>query len=290
MTTTNATESRNPLNKLFCSLLSGLPNELDFALKVSTILINSNRFDWNSDHKYVDLLLECSKNYSCLCDQQIDNTFKDFDFDSSDTSDQQNVCNCYQKFWYQSCSDEQTLEMVFDSPDPHIEEMSEQDFKKVEERIRLIAEIIRNLSFSYDSEFVENPSVSNGCVASTALMKFLLLLSNSSSQPFNYIAFDIISNIASTTAVVTEDNDYKMIQQSLHRRCVQIAMTSNDIHWTSRSLEIVSRLLSSNVEEMNCFIESQLQDYQVFTHCFHQFLLNLMNNWKKVFIFKLFLI
>ena len=257
MTTTTVTETRNPLNKLFCSLLSGLPNELDFALKVSTILINSNRFDWNSDYKFVDLLLECSKNYCCLCDQQNGSLSQDFDVDNCDffRDDEQNSCNCYQKFWCQTCSDEPMLDLVFNSPDPHIEELTQQNFHKIEERIRLIADIMRNLSFTYDSDSEEGV----GCVASPLLMKFLLLLSTSSSQQFNYIAFDIISNIAATTAVITDDNDYKVIQQSLHRRCVEIAMTSNDIHWTSRCLEIGARLLSTNNEEISCFIETQLR-------------------------------
>ena len=263
MTTNTITETRNPLNKLFCSLLSGLPNELDFALKVSTILINSNRFDWNSDYKYVDLLLECTKNYCCLCEQQNDSVSQEFDVDICDIfrEDEQNSCNCYQRFWYQCSPDEQTFELVFSSLDPHIEVFSDEDFHKIEERVRLIAEIIRNLSFTYDCDSDELVS---GCVASPLLMKFLLLLSNSSSQQFNYIAFDIISNIAPTTAFVNDDNDYKVIQQSLHRRCVDIAMTSNDIHWTSRSLEIVARLFSSNNEEISCFLETQLREYEVF--------------------------
>jgi len=278
VSTVSANEVRNPLNKLFCSLLSGLPNELDFALKVSTILINSNRFDWTSDYKYINLLLECFKNYCCVCEEN-DSICLDEDEDESNDEDcwaQQNTCNCYQRFWYQCCTDEHTLELVFGPPDPNIEELSEQDFNKIKDRIRLIADILRNLSFTYDCDNQDSIQ-SSSPVATPLLMKFLLLLTMSSEQQFNSTALDIISNIASTTAVISEDNVYTIIQQILHRRCVDIAMTSNNIHWTSRSLEVVSRLLSSNVEEINSFLESHLRNYEVFIHFIIHIFVNIYN-------------
>lgn len=260
-------EEANPINKLFCSLSSGLPNELDFALKVSTILINSNRFNWVSDYRFVDLLLECAKNYCCVCNQSTYSSDFLWPDSASDTQslDSDQTCNCYNKFWYQCCSDEVVLELTLGSPDPLIDELPQQDISKIEERIGLIADIIRNLSFTYDCENVDSFSLPTSCVGgcSTLLMKFLLLLANSSQQKFNYIAFDILSNIAPITAFFEEDNDFRLIQQCLYRRCIDIAMTSNDIHWTTRALEITSRLLSANVEELNSYLESLLRQYEV---------------------------
>jgi hypothetical protein len=261
---------------LFCSLLSGLPNELDFALKVSTILINSNRFDWTSDSKFINLLLESSKYYCCICHEEdneinLDNGLNGVDDCESDinaisNSDEQNeTCDCYQRFWYQCCTNEQVLELVFGPRNLNLQEIPPQLFSKVRERVGLIADIIRNLSFTFDSQNSENASIMSSVSGSgtTIMLKFLLLLMMSDDQNFNNIALDILSNIAPATAFPHEDSDYNLIQQYIHRHCIQIAMTSNNIHCTSRCLEIVSRLLSSNCEELNCTLESHLIEYEV---------------------------
>ena len=57
----------NPLNKLYCSLVSGLPNEVEFGLKVTSMLANSKQIDWISDYKFIEVLLESCALYLCTC-------------------------------------------------------------------------------------------------------------------------------------------------------------------------------------------------------------------------------
>ena len=57
----------NPLNKLYCSLVSGLPNEVEFGLKVTSMLANSKQIDWISDYKFIEVLLESCALYLCSC-------------------------------------------------------------------------------------------------------------------------------------------------------------------------------------------------------------------------------
>jgi len=260
--------------------LSGLPNELDFALKVSTILINSNRFDWTSDSKFINLLLESSKYYCCICHEEDNEINLDNGVDDYESDQQNETCDCYQRFWYQCCTNEQVLELVFGPRNLNIQEIPPQLFSKVRERVRLIADIIRNLSFTFDSQNSDNATIMSSVLGSgtTIMLKFLLLLMMSEDQNFNNIALDVLSNIAPATAFPHEDSDYNLIQQYIHRHCIQVAMTSNNVHCASRSLEIVSRLLSSNCEELNSTLESYLTEYEVnfsitYLNSFFKFLL-----------------
>ena len=62
----------NPLNKLYCSLVSGFPNEVEFGLKVTSMLANSKQIDWISDFKFIEVLLESLNLYVCICNKESD--------------------------------------------------------------------------------------------------------------------------------------------------------------------------------------------------------------------------
>lgn len=59
-------------DKLYCSLLCGLKNEIDFGLKVATLLANSKEAEWISDFKFIDVLIESCHLYSCSCDELLE--------------------------------------------------------------------------------------------------------------------------------------------------------------------------------------------------------------------------
>lgn len=74
----------NPLNKLFCSLMSDLPNEMDFGLRVATILTNSEKIDNLADFKFIDVIIECCILYICSCDRSDYSKSSDYPFEEDE--------------------------------------------------------------------------------------------------------------------------------------------------------------------------------------------------------------
>lgn len=71
----------NPLNKLFCSLMSDLPNEMDFGLRVATILTNSEKIDNLADFRFIDVIIECCILYLCSCEHSAYSKCSDYQFE-----------------------------------------------------------------------------------------------------------------------------------------------------------------------------------------------------------------
>jgi len=74
----------NPLNKLFCSLMSDLPNEMDFGLRVATILTNSEKIDTLADFKFIDVIIECCILYICSCERTEYSKSTDYRFEEEE--------------------------------------------------------------------------------------------------------------------------------------------------------------------------------------------------------------
>nr|XP_027204337.1 uncharacterized protein LOC113798053 [Dermatophagoides pteronyssinus] len=323
----NITESNGQIHndsKLYCSLLSGLPNELKFAYDVATILTNSHRFDWHNDFKFINILVESIKSYCCVCDHfdeelqfgrkdfteedeilHLENVIKsnfqiknksneNFDTNENDKKRSTNKlngiskldefeipklkknaieiiehkCSCFLKFWHQTCSNEELLNLVFYESLDEIDFDSNVSFKdlpthlckKIEQRITLIADMIRNISFTYD----QNES---NLVAMTPLLKFLTLLFCSDNVKFTNISLDILSNIAPALSFSFKrpyEHEFLALLHILFKRIVETSLISNNIHDTTKSFEIMARYISATSNEANLLLEAHFQNDRIY--------------------------
>ena len=300
----------DPFNKLYCSLLSGLPNELDFALKVSTILANSKKLDWFSNIKFIDLLLECCPYYCCICSEEVNCDDQHMNSNESHCkelsikkealsmskealpmSDETLVtnkealvtnketvvnkealvvnkeafsttCKCYERFWFQYCNNEQVHELIFGLRTFEFEELSSDDFQLIYRRLKTIAELIRNLSFTYEEndQLLTLPCTSGGTVS---MLRFLILLMTCDDSLLNNIGYDIISNIITSMAFTQSDEPYYYLKAFIFKQCTLTAMTSNNVYHASRCLEIISRILYFANEDVTNNLINDLEQQQV---------------------------
>lgn len=113
----------NPLNKLYCSLMSGLSNEIDFGLRISTVLANSKESSWISDFKFIDILIDSVEPYSCCCDEENSDLVKQIDNGrvfcnirvKDDLNNQSKPCTCLQRFWSGLFMDKRVMNLVYGS-------------------------------------------------------------------------------------------------------------------------------------------------------------------------------
>lgn len=64
--------------------MSDLPNEMDFGLRVATILTNSDKIENMADFKFVDVIIECCILYICSCDNSEYSKCTDYRFEEDE--------------------------------------------------------------------------------------------------------------------------------------------------------------------------------------------------------------
>lgn len=326
--------------KLYCSLLSGLPNELSFAFNIATILSNGSRIDWADDYKFVNVCLESIKNYCCICDQfandgmlgqkwateedevetftrliqarlalfekqsnnkdqrgkRVNGTTSqsngtvvvelgDDDDDEVELLDDKIIeppkteeipiiesnCHCYQEFWYRTCQDEEILALALDDDDIDFDSPSNTKRKfpmhlmsKVEQRIELVGELIRNTSFTYDQ-------TKSNRVSMVALIRFIALLARSENVRFLNLALDILANISPALKFMPRSkpnaNVYNQLLDILFNQIAGTALNSGNLHETTKCFEILSRYIAEAGNDAFSFLENYFQDNQVCWCC-----------------------
>lgn len=282
----NAVNFVNPLNKLYCALLSGLPNEMEFGLSVASTLATSQHVDWIADYKFVEVLLDCLKLYACVCEVQaaepldaalptcssspVSETGAATDC-SSRNGEQCNTppassfpkpnlvsppkrCSCLPNFWSKLCNDSSVMECALDeqsdSPDcgSHTHhDMYTQD--SIYRRVARIADLIRTLSLTIETSFGTDVTVP------PSLLKFVSLLLSANDALFNSTGLDILSNLAAHTAVTRdEDDEYSTLQKHVYQKCVSHIIRSNDINCLNRSLEVITKLVTTSNDEITVLV------------------------------------
>ena len=276
----NAVNYANPLNKLFCALLSGLPNDMDFGLHITTMLVSSREVEWIADYKFVEVLIDCCKLYACCCDDIYETT--SVVSDSTESCDEtcntttasgvpkQNLvllptrCSCLPNFWSKLCNDSSVIEKVFEQSDCkslYHHDVQTQDL--LYKRVLRIAELIRTLSFSIERCKSDETHV---LYVPISLQKLLVLLLTSEDSKFNAIGLDIISNIASHITHDKKDDDFSDIQKLIFQKCVVHIVNSNDIYCLNRSLEVITKIVTTNNDEVTVLV-TKLLDSEVCEPC-----------------------
>lgn len=288
------------MNKLVCSFKSNLPNEIDFAMQVATILANSDNFIWSKDYPLVDAICSSLHVFTCICDHD----------GLLSTS-----CNCYPRFWHKILAEKyksnQYIQAATIPPDTeqsylNFTNLTHHDLKqqqKIYKRVKTAAELIKQFSMTCGitppppSQLTLSSSLSlssaatgllpssssnlllydnnqdNGEIsrfnninynynqmkkkklkASPALLKFVSLLLHCNDTPLNLIGLDILSNIASKLAkipdssctIATDSTCTKLVQMFQEYCFDNISCQDGDIYIIIRSIEVVSKLISSS--------------------------------------------
>lgn len=267
------TVQAHPLHKLVCSLKSGLPNEIDFAMHVSTLLANSDSLSWSEDYRLVDAICESLQVFTCVCDDQ----------DGANNS-----CYCFAKFWRKlfpennetnlkvfrmSVVPAHTLPqyMRFDQLTNH----SNKDHTKIYNRIKHVAELIRQISLTTgEPSFKKRNRITNEqhthyqhtlkkkkLCASGSLLKFAALLLFCDDIAFKDIGLDIVANVSPKLSKLSEINDLnsQKLIDAIHSFCLKaINQENGDIYTVNRCLEIVSKLLSSSSQRLSSKIAAMI--------------------------------
>lgn len=70
--------------------MSDLPNEMDFGLRVATILTNSEKIDNLADFRFIDVIIECCVLYVCDCERADYSKSTDYQFEDEKFINSQN--------------------------------------------------------------------------------------------------------------------------------------------------------------------------------------------------------
>ncbi|XP_030071610.1 AT-rich interactive domain-containing protein 2 [Microcaecilia unicolor] len=228
--------SPNDYNKLVLSLLSGLPNEVDFAINVCTLLSNESKhvMQLEKDPKIITLLLANAG----VFDDSL-GTFSDVFGDEWKEKTDRN----FAKFWKDIVEDHEVRDLISDrnqSQDDSLEESiwnslfhppRKLGINDIEgQRVLQIAVILRNLSFEEGNVKL--------LAANRTCLRFLLLSAHSHFISLRQLGLDTLGNIAAELQL--DPVDFKATHLIFHT--ITKCLMSRDRFLKMRAMEILGNL------------------------------------------------
>uniref|UniRef100_A0A7N8WN13 AT rich interactive domain 2 (ARID, RFX-like) n=1 Tax=Mastacembelus armatus TaxID=205130 RepID=A0A7N8WN13_9TELE len=220
-------------NKLVLSLLSGLPNEVDFAVNVCTLLSNESKhaMQLDKDPKLVTLLLA----HAGVFDDSLGSFSGVFGTDWKEKTSRDFV-----KFWKEVVEDVEVRELIWDKSNgtsceehwqslfhpprnPGISDMEAQ-------RVLQIAVILRNLSF-------EEVNVKL-LAANRTCLRFLLLCAHCNLISLRQLGLDTLGNVAAELQL--DPVDFRTTHLIFHT--ITKCLMSRDRFLKMRAMEILGNL------------------------------------------------
>lgn len=236
-----------PMTRLLCALGSGLANEIDFGLKVVTMLTNSRQVALVSDHRFVEALVECSSVGACDCDVDV-------------------KCSCVQQFWSSKCKNDTIRSLIFDQENedvihlsdaessalcPQISNLSPEWSHHYSQRVKRIADLIRriveNIKEETQPQDTEEEIVTLEA-ASLNLVKFTALLLFSDDTEMVSIGVDIMTNIEISPKTQAP---YCELRRLIYHQLSSFVLESLDTDLVTRSLFCLSQLATHSSEGFN---------------------------------------
>uniref|UniRef100_A0A8C6WUD2 AT rich interactive domain 2 (ARID, RFX-like) n=1 Tax=Neogobius melanostomus TaxID=47308 RepID=A0A8C6WUD2_9GOBI len=230
-------------NKLVLSLLSGLPNEVDFAVNVCTLLSNESKhaMQLDKDPKLVTLLLA----HTGVFDDSLGSFSGVFGTDWKEKTSRDFV-----RFWKEVVEDTEVRELLWDKTsqaqdtdhwqslfhpprNPGISDMESQ-------RVLQVAVILRNLSFEESNVKL--------LAANRTCLRFLLLCAHCSLISLRQLGLDTLGNVAAELCL--DPIDFRTTHLIFHT--ITKCLMSRDRFLKMRAMEILGNL--SKVEDNGVLI------------------------------------
>ena len=251
----------DPLTRLFCALVSGLANEMDFGLRVVTMLANSRQIDAIADLKLVDVLLECCSLSLCHC--------RDSDRQQSQSCSEQEQqsakkCLCLSRFWSKKCKDDSLAALLLDDlPDDcgsfHEADDDEEQEQKMSEKVKRIADLIRTITESIQ-EYQEADEEGQAEAAPLRLVRFAGLLLSSDDSEFKALALEIISNINLIGSHSRDEECYATLVNFIVCHCISLVIDDNDVAIVRRSIRTLAHVAAMTADESDSAFERFIDD------------------------------
>ncbi|XP_061176440.1 AT-rich interactive domain-containing protein 2-like isoform X2 [Saccostrea echinata] len=236
-------------HKLEKALMSGFPNEVDFAINVCTLLSSESRHS---------LLLRKAKNLLQLLMAHI-GIFSDDNGTYEEVYEQEwrKLSNKnFIHFWFETVSEETIRGLVHTNRGYAKRELLGQTLLNLGQeagihdqegqRVMQLAVIIRNLSFEEENmKFMSENDL---------VFRFLMLCIHSSYGSLRQLALDSLGNIAEKFVLTTDDHSHLVLQ--ILKQC----LSSDDKYEVVRGLEILSKLclLDENEDQLTESLEDAL--------------------------------
>uniref|UniRef100_A0A7N6BMZ2 AT rich interactive domain 2 (ARID, RFX-like) n=1 Tax=Anabas testudineus TaxID=64144 RepID=A0A7N6BMZ2_ANATE len=224
-------------NKLVLSLLSGLPNEVDFAVNVCTLLSNESKhaMQLDKDPKLVTLLLA----HAGVFDDSLGSFSGVFGTDWKEKTSRDFV-----RFWKEVVEDAEVRELIWDKSSPAQDGTScEQRWQSLfhpprnpgisdmeAQRVLQIAVILRNLSF-------EEANVKL-LAANRTCLRFLLLCAHCNLISLRQLGLDTLGNVAAELQL--DPVDFRTTHLIFHT--ITKCLMSRDRFLKMRAMEILGNL------------------------------------------------